>query len=231
MKTLAIIPAGGAGRRMGGDVPKQFLPLAGIPVLVHTLRAFQRSPIIDEIFLVVPEGDIPAVRRDVIEEHGLSKVTSVLAGGAERQDSVANALTRVRDDHGIVLVHDGVRPFVTGELIRRVVAAAVEHGAVAVGVPVRETVKAVSAAGVVVKTVDREGLWLTQTPQAFRRQLICSAYEKAAQDGFSGTDDASLVERMGASVRMILGDHDNIKITTPEDLALGTIIIRRFPSW
>ena len=230
MKTLAIIPAGGAGRRMGGDVPKQFLPLAGIPVLVHTLRAFQRSPIIDEIFLVVPEGDIPAVRRDVIEEHGLSKVTSVLAGGAERQDSVGNALMEVREDHGIVLVHDGVRPFVTGELIRRVVAAAGEHGAAAVGVPVRDTVKAVSAAGVVVKTVDREGLWLTQTPQAFRRQLICAAYEKAAQDGFSGTDDASLVERMGVSVRMILGDHDNIKITTPEDLALGAIIIRRFSS-
>ena len=231
MKTVAIIPAGGAGRRMGGDVPKQFLPLSGLPVLVHTLRAFQRSPIIDEIFLAVPEGDMAAVRRDLVEEHGLSKVTAVLAGGAERQDSVANALTRVRDDHGIVLVHDGVRPFVTGELIGRVVAAAVENGAVAVGVPVRETVKAVSAAGVVVKTVDREGLWLTQTPQAFRRQVICAAYEKAAQDGFSGTDDASLVERAGVPVRMIPGDHDNIKMTTPEDLALGVIILRRFSSW
>ena len=221
MKTVAIIPAGGAGRRMGGDVPKQFLPLSGMPVLVHTLRAFQRSPIIDEIFLAVPEGDMAAVRRDLVEEHGLSKVTSVLAGGAERQDSVANALMHVRDDHGIVLVHDGVRPFVTAELIRRVVAAAVEHGAVAVGVPVRETVKAVSAAGVVVKTVEREGLWLTQTPQAFRRQVICSAYEKAARDGFSGTDDASLVERMGNEVHIVLGDYRNIKITTPEDLALA----------
>jgi 2-C-methyl-D-erythritol 4-phosphate cytidylyltransferase len=230
MKTLAIIPAGGAGRRMGGDVPKQFLPLAGIPVLVHTLRAFQRSPIIDEIFLAVPEGDMTAVRHDIVEEHGLSKVISVLVGGAERQDSVANALMQVRDDHGIVLIHDGVRPFVTGELIRRVVAAAGEHGAAVVGVPVRDTVKSVSAAGVVVKTVEREGLWLTQTPQAFRRELICAAYEKAEQDGFSGTDDASLVERMGGAVRMIPGDHDNIKITIPDDLALGAIILRRFSS-
>ncbi len=230
MKTLAIIPAGGVGRRMGGDIPKQFLPLAGVPVLVHTLRAFQRSPLIDEIFLVVPEGDIQVVRKDIVEEHGLSKVTSVLAGGAERQDSVANALTLVRDDHGIVLVHDAVRPFVTGDLIRQVAAAAEEHGAAAVGLPVRDTVKRVSAAGVVEKTLDRKGLWLTQTPQAFQRQVLCAAYEKAAQDGFSGTDDASLVERMGVSVWMIPGDHDNIKMTTPEDLELGAIIIRRFSS-
>jgi 2-C-methyl-D-erythritol 4-phosphate cytidylyltransferase len=230
MKTLAIIPAGGAGRRMGGDVPKQFLPLAGIPVLVHTLRAFQHSPLIDEIFLVVPEGDVPAVRRDIVEGCGLSKVTSVLAGGVERQDSVGNALLLVRDDHGVILIHDGVRPFVTGEVIRRAVEAAGDHGAASVGLPVRDTVKSVSATGVVVKTVDREGLWLTQTPQAFYRQLICAAYERAAQDGFSGTDDASLVERMGVSVRMIPGDHDNVKVTTPEDLALGEIIMRRFSS-
>jgi 2-C-methyl-D-erythritol 4-phosphate cytidylyltransferase len=228
MKTLAIIPAGGAGRRMGGNVPKQFLPLAGMPVLVHTLRAFQRSPLIDEIFLVVPDGDIPRVRRDILQEHGLSKVASVFAGGAERQDSVANALRHVREEHGIVLVHDAVRPFVTDGMIRRIVEAATEHGAAAVGLPVRDTVKRVSAAGVVEKTQDREGLWLTQTPQAFRRQVICAAYEKAAQNGFAGTDDASLVERMGVSVRMIPGDHDNVKLTTPEDMELGAIIIRRF---
>ncbi len=213
---------------MGGNVPKQFLPLDGIPVLVHTLRAFQRSPLIDEIFLVVPEADITAASHDIVEEYGLSKVTSVLAGGAERQDSVANALLRVRDDHGIVLVHDGVRPFVTGELIRQVAAAAEKHGAAVAGIPIKDTMKRVGAAGVVVETVDREGLWLAQTPQAFHRQVICAAYEEAALDGFSGTDDASLVERMGVSVRMTPGDHDNIKITTPDDLALGAIILRRF---
>jgi 2-C-methyl-D-erythritol 4-phosphate cytidylyltransferase len=228
MRTLAIIPAGGAGRRMGGDVSKQFLPLAGIPVLVHTLRVFQRSPLIDEIFLVVPEGDIPGVRRDILPVHGLSKVAAVFAGGAERQDSVANALTHVREEHGIVLVHDAVRPFVTGGMILRVVAAAAEHGAAVVGLPIRDTVKRVSAAGVVEKTQDREGLWLAQTPQAFRREVICAAYEKAARDGIAGTDDASLVEWLGVPVRMIPGDPDNIKMTTPEDLERGEIIVHRF---
>ena len=230
MKTLAIIPAGGVGRRMGSGVAKQFLPLAGIPVLAHTLRAFQRSSLIDEVFLVVPEGDITAVSRDIVEEYGLSKVALVLAGGAERQDSVGKALAHLCDDHGIVLVHDAVRPLVTGDLIRQVVAAAAEHGAAVAGIPIRDTVKRVGVAGVVVETVERRGLWLAQTPQAFHRTLICTAYERALQDGFVGTDDTSLVERLGISVRMIPGDHDNIKITTPEDLELGEIIIRRFSS-
>lgn len=228
MKTLAIIPAGGAGRRMGSGVPKQYLPLAGVPVLVHTLQAFQSSPVIDEIYLVVPEGDIPDVINEIVARHGLTKVSRVLVGGAERQDSVRNALLHVRDEHGIILVHDGVRPFVSGELIRRAVTAADQYGAATTGVTVKDTVKEVSPAGWVVKTVPREGLWLTQTPQAFRRLLLHAAYEKAVQDGFSGTDDASMVEKMGVPVRMIPGESDNIKLTTPEDLVLGEVILRRF---
>jgi 2-C-methyl-D-erythritol 4-phosphate cytidylyltransferase len=228
MKTVAIIPAGGAGRRMESGIPKQYLPLAGIPVLVHTLQAFHLSAVIDEIFLVVPEEDIPEVRRGIVLKYGISKVILVLAGGAKRQDSVRNALFHVRDEHGIVLVHDGVRPFVSGELISRAVAAAEKCGAITVGVPVKDTVKEADAAGWVKKTVAREGLWLTQTPQAFRRPIIITAYERAAADGFYGTDDASLVERMGIPVRMIPGDCDNIKLTTPEDLLLGDVIVRRF---
>jgi 2-C-methyl-D-erythritol 4-phosphate cytidylyltransferase len=228
MKTVVIIPAGGTGRRMGGEIPKQYLSLAGIPILVHTLKEFQRSPIVDEILLVVPGGDVAEVRRDVVERYDFSRVSLVIAGGRERQDSVRNALVYVRDEHEIILVHDGVRPFVTGALIERAVAGAKAFGAVTVGVPVRDTVKAVDAAGRVVKTVLREGLWLTQTPQAFRREVILAAYERAAADGFYGTDDASLVERMGIPVRMIPGDVDNIKVTTPEDLARGERMIRRF---
>lgn len=227
MKTVAIIPAGGAGRRMKSGIPKQYLPLAGIPVLVHTLQAFHLSALIDEIFLVVPEEDIPEVRRDIVSKYGISKVVLVLAGGGRRQDSVRNALSHVRDEHGIVVVHDGVRPFVSGEIIIGAVAAAKEYGAAAVGVPIKDTVKEADADGWVKKTVARDGLWLTQTPQAFRREIIVAAYEKAAADGFYGTDDASLVERTGTPVRMIPGDCGNIKLTTPEDLLLGDVMISR----
>ena len=228
MKTVAIIPAGGSGRRMGSGIQKQYLLLGGIPVLVHTLRVFQSSPVVDEIFLVVSEGDIPEVRNAIVGRYNLFKVSLIVAGGAERQDSVRNALAHLREEHGIVLVHDGVRSFVSGELIQRVVAVAEADGAVAVGVRVKDSVKEVNSAGWVIKTVTREGLWLTQTPQAFRKPLILAAYERAAADGFCGTDDASLVERMGVPVRMIPGDYDNIKVTTPEDLTLGEAIIRRF---
>ncbi len=227
MKTVAIIPAAGAGRRMESEIPKQYLQLAGIPVLVRTLQAFHRSAVIDEIFLAVPEADIPDVRRDIVMKYGISKVVLVLAGGGKRQDSVRNALFHIRDEHGIVLVHDGVRPFISGEVIDKVVAAAGECGAAIVGVPIRDTVKEVDAAGWVTKTVEREGLWLTQTPQAFRRGIIVAAYERAAADGFYGTDDASLVERMGLPVRMIPGDSHNVKLTTPEDLLMGDVIVSR----
>jgi len=227
MKTVAIIPAGGAGRRMGGATPKQYLPLGGIPVVARTLQVFQNSPLIDEIFLVAPEGDIPEVREAVVSKYGLSKVSAVVAGGTQRQDSVRNALAHLREEHGIVLVHDAVRPFVTEELIRRVIAAAEADSAATAGVPVKDSVKEVYPDGRVIKTVSREGLWLTHTPQAFRKAIILAAHERARKDGSHATDDASLVERMGGTVRMVPGNCDNIKVTTPEDLALGEAIIRR----
>jgi 2-C-methyl-D-erythritol 4-phosphate cytidylyltransferase len=215
---------------MAAGVAKQYLPLAGLPVLVHTLRVFETSPHVAEVILAVPEGDIAEVHQAIVAGHGLAKVTRIVAGGAERQDSVRNALLHAREEHGIVLVHDGVRPFISGELIRRVVTAAQECGAATAGVPVKETVKQVDAAGWVTDTVPRAGLWLTQTPQAFRLQVIRAAYERAGRDAFRGTDDASLVERMGVPVRMVTGDYSNIKLTTPEDLLLGEVLIRRFPS-
>jgi len=209
---------------MGSRLPKQYLSLAGFPILVHTLKPFQRSPMIDEIFLVVPEGDLTEIQRDVVVTFNLSKVSRVLAGGRERQDSVWNALMHVRREHDIVLVHDGVRPFVSGEIIERAVAGAKESGAVATGVPIQDTVKRTDPAGTVTGTVSRDGLWSVQTPQAFRREVIVDAYKKATDDGFYGTDDASLAERMGIPVRMIPGHSDNIKVTIPEDLERG----RRF---
>jgi 2-C-methyl-D-erythritol 4-phosphate cytidylyltransferase len=228
MKTLSIIPAGGTGRRMGGAVPKQYLLLAGIPVLARTLRLFQDSPGIDEITLAVPEADIHEVRCAIVEKYGLSKVGLVLAGGRERQDSVRNALLHVRADQEIIVVHDGVRPFITALLIERVVAAARRYGAVSVGVPVKDTVKEVNTEGWVEKTLSRQRLWLTQTPQAFHREILLAAYKKAEEDGVCATDDASLVERLGTPVRMIPGDEANIKLTTAEDMILAEGIVDRF---
>jgi len=210
---------------MGSRLPKQFLSLAGIPILVHTLKVFQHSPLIDKILLAVPEGELAGVQRNIVERFELSKVSLVLAGGPERQDSVRNALAHVSEEHDIVLVHDGVRPFVTEDLIERVVAETSVFGAATAGLPVRDTVKEVDRKGCVTRTVPRENLWLTQTPQAFRRELILAAYERAATDEFYGTDDASLVERTGIPVRMIPGDADNIKVTTPEDLERGEKIV------
>lgn len=227
MKTVAIIPAGGVGRRMGTGIPKQYISLAGIPILARTLQVFQQSPVIDEVFIAVPDSDISEVRLTIVERYGLTKVRLILPGGSERQDSVYNALQHASDEYGIIVIHDGVRPFVSVDLIGRAVAAAGEFGAITVGIPVKDTVKEVSAEGGVNKTVTREGLWLTQTPQAFLRPIIIAAYRKAAADGFYGTDDASLVERMDIPVRMIPGESDNIKVTTPDDVLLGDLLIRR----
>jgi 2-C-methyl-D-erythritol 4-phosphate cytidylyltransferase len=227
MKTVAIIPAGGSGKRMQGHLSKQYLPLDGKPILVHTLRVFQRSPDIDEIILVVLEEDIQMVRKMIVDSRGISKVRHVLAGGEQRQDSVRNGLAVIGEDVEIVLIHDAVRPFVSEDLIHTVVREAEKHGAVTVGMPVKDTIKRVDRSGGVLETLDRQVLWMTQTPQAFKRSIIQEAYRKADADQFYGTDDASLVERMGFRVKMIAASYANIKITTPEDLLMAEFLIKR----
>jgi 2-C-methyl-D-erythritol 4-phosphate cytidylyltransferase len=227
MKTVAIIAAGGSGRRMGGGKPKQYLLLEGVPILVHTLRIFQESQAVDAIFLVVPERDIEQTRLQVVLSYDLPKMDRILAGGPKRQDSVRNGLAALNDDCGIVVIHDGVRPFISGELIGAAVEGAKRDGAVAVGVPVKDTVKKVDTSGSVVETLDRDSLWLIQTPQAFRREVIVQAHEQAHRNGYYGYDDAILVEKMGFPVRMIPGSYDNIKITTREDLAVAEVLLKR----
>jgi 2-C-methyl-D-erythritol 4-phosphate cytidylyltransferase len=218
MKTVAIIPSGGAGKRMGGIVPKQFLYLSGLPLLVHTLQPFQNSPSVDSIILAVPGESVNEVRRNIVERYALSKVRHVVPGGRERQDSVRNALMHLDDEDEIVVVHDGVRPFVTDDLIKLVIDSAQKLGAVATGIEVRDTVKRVDKAGKIEETVPRDGLWLTQTPQAFKKDLLVAAYLQAYREGFYGTDDASLVEKSGVPVWMIPGDRDNLKVTTGGDM-------------
>ena len=230
MKTVAIIPAGGSGKRMQEKQSKQYLLLNGVPVLVHTLRIFQGSPMIDEIFLIVPEYDVGFVRQSVAEKFGISKVSRVLPGGRERQDSVRNGINAVINDHDIVVIHDGVRPFVSEELVHAAITEASEEDAVAVGVPVKDTIKSVDDHAWVRETLDRSGLWLTQTPQVFKRDVIKRAYAIAYEDNYYGTDDASLVERIGINVKMIRGSYDNIKITTKDDIILAEGLIKRLKS-
>ena len=226
MKTVAIIPAGGSGKRMGGITPKQYLSLSGMPILVYTLRIFQTSLLIDEIILAVPKTDVPDVRENIVEQYGLSKVSFIIPGGKERQDSVRNALCYVDDEAEIVVVHDGVRPLVTTALLEEVIKKARELGAVVSGVDINDTVKRIDSNGKIAETVPRNFLWLTQTPQAFKREVIVEAYRRAYQEGFYGTDDASLVEKTGVPVWMVSGDRNNIKITTKEDIILCEMMLR-----
>jgi 2-C-methyl-D-erythritol 4-phosphate cytidylyltransferase len=207
---------------MGGTSPKQFLRIRGVPLLCGTLTALGGSRVIGGIVVVVPPASVERTRR-LLGRYRIRRVLAVVAGGRERQESVWLGLQAVPTAADLVVVHDGVRPFITGTLVRDVVEAARRFGAAICGIPVRETVKR-HREGFVEATVDRGGLWLIQTPQAFRRALLWEAHEKARRDGFIGTDDAVLVERLGVPVRMVTGLQENLKITTPDDLARARIL-------
>ena len=227
-KIFALIPAAGMGKRMGAGSNKQYLLLDGVPILAHTLGVFQQAPFIEAVYLITPEQEIPFCQTEVVERHGFSKVRAIVAGGAERQHSVLNGLHAMQgiEQDDLVLIHDGVRPFVPVELLKSAAAAADRFGAAVVAVPVKDTVKLVYD-GIITQTPPREKLWLAQTPQAFRYGLILAAHASAAADGFLGTDDASLMERQGWPVRVVMGEYRNIKITTPEDMALAEAFLKR----
>jgi len=218
---VALIPAAGMGRRMGASINKQYLLLDGKPILVHTLELLQKADFIDEIFILVPAEEIAYCRIHVVEKYGIDKVKQIVAGGEERQNSVLNGL-RAMDcqEEDVVLIHDGVRPFVPLSAVQRSIDMALEHDGALVAVPVKDTVKIVKDA-FVTSTPARKSLWLAQTPQSFRYQVIRSAHERAEAEGFSGTDDASLLEHIGKKVHIVIGDYRNIKITTPEDLIMA----------
>ena len=226
-KVFALIPAAGMGTRMGAGSNKQYLLLGGMPILAHTLKVFEQAPFIEGIYLVSPQQEIPFCRSEVVERYGFSKVRGIVAGGAERQYSVMNGLNAMEEigQDDLVLIHDGVRPFIAVETIRAAATAAHEFGGAVVAVPVKDTVKVVHD-GVITDTPPREQLWLAQTPQAFRFGLIHAAHASAAAEGFLGTDDASLMERQGFRLRIVTGDYRNIKITTPEDMVLAEAFLK-----
>jgi 2-C-methyl-D-erythritol 4-phosphate cytidylyltransferase len=224
MSVFALIPAAGSGKRFGSATKKQYLELYGQPVLAHTIRLFNQSPFVDAIFLIAPSGEIEYCRQELVERFGFHKVRDVVCGGEERQVSVYNGLTACgAQPEDIILIHDGVRPFFPGALLGAVIHKAEEAGACLVAVPARDTLKEVED-GRVVGTPERKRFWQAQTPQAFRFDIILQAHQKALDQGFRGTDDASLVERMGVEIPVVEGSFLNLKITTQEDLTLAVAL-------
>lgn len=226
MRKIAIIPAAGMGKRMGAGVNKQYLLLAGKPILAHTLELFQNVRFIDEIYPVVPAEEIDFCRENIVNKFALSKVRKIIAGGAERQNSVLNALRSLDcTDMDIIVIHDGVRPFVPLQAVEHSIEMAIIHDGAIVAIPAKDTVKIVKGP-FVTATPPRESVWLAQTPQTFRYGIIRSAHELADNEGITGTDDASLLERLGKKVHITIGDYKNIKITTPDDLVYAEAFIR-----
>lgn len=210
---------------MGGSVPKQFLALGGQPLILHSLRVLQASSIIEEVILAVPQNEMDYCLTEIVAKHRFTKVTKVVPGGHERQDSVRHALEAVHDDVDVVLVHDAVRPFLTEHMVEGVVRTARAKGAAIIAVPMKDTVKQVGAGHVIERTIDRQSLWLAQTPQAFRRDWLLAAHRKAHAEGIRATDDASLIEWAGHPVCVVEGSGENIKVTRPEDMVIGEAIL------
>jgi len=224
MKVGAIIPAAGRGKRIGASVPKQFLEIQGRPLLHHTLMVFASCKLIDYVVLVMPRADVDEMGEDWLNKYEI--VRKVVVGGEQRQDSVYNGFSSLEEGTDIVVVHDGVRPFTTPQMIIATVEAAQQHGAAITAIPVSDTVKQ-AADGFVKQTVSRDGLWRVQTPQAFQCGLLQQAFKKAKKDSYYGTDEGSLVEYLGERVKIVPGSELNIKITRKEDLVLGESLLFR----
>ena len=224
MAYQVIIPAAGQGKRMGAGKNKLLLTLNNIPIFVHTLRVFENDEKCDGIILVISPNDEESFK-GLISNYQIRKVTAIVHGGKERQNSVYNGLKTVQSS-GVILVHDGARPFIDIDTIHTLVEAAEHDGAAVVAVPVKDTIKRVENHEVI-ETVERSSLWAIQTPQAFRVPLLMEAHRWAEKNGYMGTDDASLVEKINKPVKIVQGSYDNIKLTTAEDLYFAEAIMEK----
>ena len=223
MRVAAVLPAGGAGARMGSGGPKQYLELDGQPVLIRSIRPFLEHPEVEWVVVALPPDDVATPPVELPSE------VTVVAGGRERGDSVRNALAAVPESADVVLIHDAARPLLPSEVVDRVLGAIGPSTGAIAAVPVADTLKRVEDGRSITGTVDRAGLWRAQTPQAFPRRMIVEAYRKAEKEGHSGTDDAALVERYGGRVVVVDGDTRNLKITRPEDLRLAELLLAAGP--
>jgi len=231
-RVTVIVLAAGLSKRLRSGVSKPLIKINSIPVIIYSLNAFSRHPEIDEI-IVTANGSNRAKIKKLISRHGITKVKRIVLGGRRRQDSVANALKWLNGRGGLVLIHDSARPFIRKEDISKVIKEAKDSGAAILGVPVKATIKSIVSCQLSVvrkyfvkETLDRNNLWEIQTPQAFRKELILKAYKRSGK--VKVTDDSMLVEKLGAQVMVVKGSYDNIKITTPEDLAVAEAIAQRF---
>jgi 2-C-methyl-D-erythritol 4-phosphate cytidylyltransferase len=228
MRVAARSPAAGSGQRMGGGLPKPFLQLRGREILARTLDVFERCDVVDEVWVIVPETHRVRCQQMVVERYGFQKVQDVIAGGATRQASVWQGLQRIAEEVELVMVHDGVRPFVSPRLLRETLRHAMLFGAAIAAVPLKDTLKRVDGMGEVTATVPRDGLWRIQTPQAFQRRVLQAAFAYALAQGLDATDEASLVEAHGQQrVHVVPGMESNVKVTTPDDLIMCESLLDR----
>lgn len=225
MTVTAIIPAAGKGKRMGESVSKPYLRIAGRPILSYVIDALSRSEDIKDIIVVTRAEEVDYCRREVITRFNFDKVSDVVAGGRERQDSVYEGLKSIKEKPGIVVIHDGVRPFLSQRVLKEVIDCGRRFKAAIAAMPANDTLKRVDAKGWVKEGVSRDSIWRIQTPQAFEYDLIMRAYEKAFKSNLYVTDDAGLVERYGCKVKVVVGSSQNIKITMPEDLTMAEAIL------
>lgn len=225
MHVAAIVPAAGKGQRMGMGQNKAFLPLGERPVLAHTLRVLRQCESIGQIVVAVGEDDLDRCRKEL--PHWVDTSCCVfVAGGSTRQESVRNCLKAVTPDAELYLVHDGARPLVTPQLVRSVISLAADTGAAVAAVPAKDTVRLTDDGKFFSYTPDRSSVWMVQTPQVFHAALLLRAHEAAAAEGYVGTDDAALVEKLGVRIAIAVGSYENIKITTKEDLMLAEAILK-----
>ncbi len=224
MSLCAIIAGGGRGVRMATAVNKQFLEINNKPIFAFTIEKITSCSLVDAIILVVPKEWINFVSSSIVAKYHFSKVSKIIAGGATRQESVLAGLNELDEAVSFVLIHDAVRPLIKRQTIELVIKKGMETGAAIVAVPAMDTIKKVNDSSIEC-TLNRQVIWLAQTPQVFKKQLICQAYQQAINDNISATDDSALVEQMGISVRVVEGDYSNIKITKPADLRLAAFYL------
>ena len=220
-----VIVAAGTGSRMNMGINKQFIKLEGKEIIAYTIEKFYNNSNIEDIVVVVKEDESEFFKKEILDKYNFKNV-KIAYGGKERQDSVYNGLKLLDEKCDVVLIHDGARPFVSDKIIDKSIEEAKEHKAIVVGVPVKDTIKVIDNDKNIVDTPNRSVLWAVQTPQTFDYNILIDAYKDAFKNKFYGTDDAMLVERIGYKVKMIEGSYNNIKITTQEDLNIGSQILR-----